>query len=450
VRGINGQPIDGATATPNHNITLPTNNATVTNPNTVSPTPSGEGTAVAQNPNQPTQADTNGQGPATDNPTQNAGDGNVVQNPTPTDPGTQQPRTLQSQVDTNQGVNPFTNAVTNFTNGLAGAQAAGKVITDTVASLSQETRQQIADAFNKFNEGTSLVEPADRLSGSAIGILEGLGILPNVQTADSGSSSGFTPLIEVLDNNPSQAFQESRQAGNVIGFGLPLVLEGGGAGKPPASSPELVPVGPGVRFPVEMRAPETGPLETRVENNQGPLQSRNEDPNGNTVEGAGETPQGNNNRGTFASRSSATQGSIDETSGSFLPSEKPTAELLKSEGYDVKALPVSNVEGARSPDSLVTDLRTGEQTRVEFKALDGLNVNGEPSDSNSVRNSVRKSLDRGGQARNIIFNARESGLTQEEALRSFRRVGGIEGGRLDSLRIVGDGFDVSTEYPFKP
>jgi hypothetical protein len=220
--------IDPNTATPNSNVTLPTNNATVTNPNTVSPTPSGEGTAVAQNPNQPTQADTNGQGPATDNPTQNAGDGNVVQNPTPTDPGTQQPRTLQSQVDTNQGVNPFTNAVTNFTNGLAGAQAAGKVITDTVASLSQETRQQIADAFNKFNEGTSLVEPTDRLSGSAIGILEGLGILPNVQIADSGSSSGFTPLLEVLDNNPSQAFQESRQAGNVIGFGLPLVLEGGG------------------------------------------------------------------------------------------------------------------------------------------------------------------------------------------------------------------------------
>jgi hypothetical protein len=185
--------------------------------------------------------------------------------------------------------------VTNFTNGLAGAQAAGKVITDTVASLSQETRQQIADAFNKFNEGTSLVEPTDRLSGSAIGILEGLGILPNVQIADSGSSSGFTPLTEVLDNNPSQAFQESRQAGNVIGFGLPLVLEGGGVGKPPASSPELVPVGPGVRFPVEnpaplVRAPETGPLETRVEDNQGPLQSRNEDPNGNTVEGAGDTP----------------------------------------------------------------------------------------------------------------------------------------------------------------
>jgi hypothetical protein len=333
-------------------------------------------------------------------------------------------------------------------------QTVGGLVGAAASALARrQISQQIADAFNKFNEGTSLVEPADRLSGSAIGILEGLGILPNVQIADSGSSSGFTPLTEVLDNNPSQAFQESRQAGNVIGFGLPLVLEGGGVGKPPASSPELVPVGPGVRFPVEnpaplVRAPETGPLETRVEDNQGPLQSRNEDPNGNTAGGVGDTPQANNNRGTFASRSSATQGGIDETSRSFLSNEKPTAELLKSEGYDVKALPVSAV--GRSADSLVTDLQTGQQTRVEFKILEGLKVNGEPSDSRSVLSSVQDSLDDGGQARHIIFNATGSGLTQEEALRSFRRVGGVQDGRLDSLRIAGDGFDVSTEYPFRP
>jgi hypothetical protein len=298
------------------------------------------------------------------------------------------------------------------------------------------------------------VDFAARQQGAIVGLAEGLGVLPDLQIPDSGSSTGFSSVQESLNNNPSQAFQESRQANNTIGFGLPFVLEGGGVGKPPASSPEAVPVGPGIVNPAEnpaplVRAPETGPLKAEDnQGNQGPLQAGNENPNANAAGGVGDTPVASNNRGKFASRSSEIAGNIDETSQSFLPSEKPTAEILKGEGYDVKALPVSN-EGGRNSDSLVTDLQTGEQTRVEFKALEG-KENGESSDSNSVRNSVRRSLDRNGQARHIIFNASGSGLSQEEALRSFRRVGGIEDGRLDSLRILGDGFDVSTEYPFKP
>jgi hypothetical protein len=105
-------------------------------------------------------------------------------------------------------------------------QTVGGLVGAAASALARrQISQQIADAFNKFNEGTSLVEPADRLSDWHFGRL---GELPNVQIADSGSSSGFTPLTEVLDNNPSQAFQESRQAGNVVGLGLPFVLEGGG------------------------------------------------------------------------------------------------------------------------------------------------------------------------------------------------------------------------------
>jgi hypothetical protein len=234
------------------------------------------------------------------------------------------------------------------------------------------------------------------------------------------------------------------------------VLEGGGVGKPPASSPEAVPVGPGIVNPVEnpaplVRAPETGPLKAEDnQGNQGPLQAGNGDPNTNAAGRVGDTPVGSNNRGNFASRSSAVEGTIDETSASFLPNEKPTAELLKGEGYDVKALEIINAKGVRNPDSLVTDLQTGKQTKVEFKILEGLKTNSEASDSNSVVRSIQDSLKRGGQARDIILNARESGLTEEEALRSFKRVSGIERGKLDSLRIVGDGFDVSTEYPFKP
>jgi hypothetical protein len=75
------------------------------------------------------------------------------------------------------------------------------------------------------------------------------------------------------------------------------VLEGGGVGKPPASSPEAVPVGPGIVNPAEnpaplVRAPETGPLKAEVQKTegQGPLQAGNEDPNANTAGGVGDTP----------------------------------------------------------------------------------------------------------------------------------------------------------------
>jgi hypothetical protein len=74
------------------------------------------------------------------------------------------------------------------------------------------------------------------------------------------------------------------------------VLEGGGVGKPPASSPEAVPAGPGVVNPVEnpaplVRAPETGPLKAEDnQGNQGPLQAGNENPNANAAGGVGDTP----------------------------------------------------------------------------------------------------------------------------------------------------------------
>jgi hypothetical protein len=362
-----------------------------------------------------------------------------------------------------QPATPPNDAPNPFTDTLSKLQTAGGLVGAAANALAQQQiPQAVKDAFNAANKflqspaDPGLVDFAARQQGAIVGLAEGLGLLPDLQVPDSGSSTGFSSVQESLNNNPSQAFQESRQANNTIGFGLPFVLEGGGVRKPPASSPEAVPVGPGVVNPAEnpaplVRAPETGPLKAEVQKTegQGPLQARNEDPNANTEGGVGDTPVASNNRGKFASRSSEIAGNIDETSKVFDSNEKPIAQLLKGEGYDVKALKESNVEGERTPDSLVTDLQTGEQTRVEFKALEG-KENGESSDSNSVRNSVRRSLDRNGQARHIIFNASGSGLSQEEALRSFRRVGGIEDGRLDSLRILGDGFDVSTEYPFKP
>jgi hypothetical protein len=270
-----------------------------------------------------------------------------------------------------------------------------------------------------------------------VGLAEGLGLLPNVQTADSGSSSGFTPLTEVLDNNPSQAFQESRQAGNVIGFGLPLVLEGGGVGKPPASSPELVPVGPGVRFPVEnpaplVRAPETRLLETRVENNQGnqgPLQSQSTDPNNQQGEGGDPLKTNStaeNKQGAFGA-GDLTKPSLDP-SPTNLPGGRPKTSnpndipeniradvrenespiTLAQNGYSVVHNPTADdlakigfqMAGAKNPDYI-----------IEGKVFDNL----APSTSNA-RNIASRIIEKidAKQTERVILNLDDSEVSLDK------------------------------------
>jgi hypothetical protein len=65
-----------------------------------------------------------------------------------------------------------------------------------------------------------------------------------------------------------------------------------------------------------------------------------------------------------------------------------------------------------------------------------------------VQNAVSKSLKGGGQARNIIIDGRSTGLTLAEANRTVARVRGITKANLDSLRILGDDFDImATGFP---
>jgi hypothetical protein len=125
-------------------------------------------------------------------------------------------------------------------------------------------------------------------------------------------------------------------------------------------------------------------------------------------------------------------GTIDETERQFTPEEREIAELLKDEGKDVKALPEK--EGQRNPDAEVD----GKPT--EFKSP-------EPgADSATIRNEVNESIKGGGQARDIVIDARGTGMTEGEAERGLARVSGIARGRLDTVRIIGDGFDVVGHY----
>jgi hypothetical protein len=78
--------------------------------------------------------------------------------------------------------------------------------------------------------------------------------------------------------------------------------------------------------------------------------------------------------------------------------------------------------------------------KTELKALDP------GATSATVRNSVNNSIRGGGQSRTIIIDVRGSGLSQSEAERGLSRVGGIARGKLDSVRIIGDGYSVSRTY----
>jgi hypothetical protein len=107
-------------------------------------------------------------------------------------------------------------------------------------------------------------------------------------------------------------------------------------------------------------------------------------------------------------------------------------QLLRSEGHRVKPNPLEGLEGVgRQGDRLIDGVLT------ELKSLDP------GATSNTIRNVVNNSVRRGGQARSIIIDARGSGLSQEEAARGIARAMGISRGRIDRIRVIGDGFNIT-------
>ncbi len=126
-------------------------------------------------------------------------------------------------------------------------------------------------------------------------------------------------------------------------------------------------------------------------------------------------------------------GVIDESEARFEANERRVAELLSAEGTNVKAVPVA--PSRRTADATV------DGRRVEFKTPDPGATNG------TIVNEVQQSIRRGGQARDIIVDARRSGIGEAEAKLALDRISGVTRGKLDSVRIVGDGFDVRRLYP---
>jgi hypothetical protein len=117
-------------------------------------------------------------------------------------------------------------------------------------------------------------------------------------------------------------------------------------------------------------------------------------------------------------------GVIDERAKKFSPAERRIAEHLAGQGPAV----VSESEGygiyGRTADARVNGVS------VEFKSLD-------PGESDRTVKAALNSAK--GQARHAVIDARDSGLTEDQAHRGIWRFSGTpQGNRLDAVLIVGD------------
>jgi hypothetical protein len=110
--------------------------------------------------------------------------------------------------------------------------------------------------------------------------------------------------------------------------------------------------------------------------------------------------------------------------------ETAIANQLVAEGHTVEALAESTV---RTADFLVDGVRT------ELKSISNI-TSGDPSGALG-----RRILDGAGQAPNIIADVRQqAGMTLELAQRAARRAYGADrAGRIQSVRLIGQGFDVT-------
>jgi hypothetical protein len=133
------------------------------------------------------------------------------------------------------------------------------------------------------------------------------------------------------------------------------------------------------------------------------------------------------------------RGVIDEADKAFSQEEKAIAEVLSNEGYLVKAVKETNA--GRIFDAVVT--RNGLTRQIEFKTLEA------GASSSTIVNTIQRSIKRGGQSSDIFIDARGSGLSLDDALSGIDRVRKVTRGKVNTVRIKGDGFDFEDTGIFK-
>ncbi|MEU4291161.1 hypothetical protein AB0E63_23295 [Kribbella sp. NPDC026596] len=128
--------------------------------------------------------------------------------------------------------------------------------------------------------------------------------------------------------------------------------------------------------------------------------------------------------------------------GSFEPKERLIADRLVAEGWRLDARPPDHtVDGHKNPDAMLRRSGSDEGSIIEFKTLTS-------GASNTVKRSMLKASGQALKAareltmgREVVVDGRPVGLTEETALRSFRRACGQPGSTVAAVVhvILGDG-----------
>jgi len=113
----------------------------------------------------------------------------------------------------------------------------------------------------------------------------------------------------------------------------------------------------------------------------------------------------------------------------FSAEEAAIANYLRNCGRIVYRNPLEGASGAgRQGDAIVDGITH------EFKTLDP------GATANTIRNVLNASIKHGGQARNMVIDARGSGLNCADAIQGAYRALGISRGKIDRLTIIGDNY----------
>jgi hypothetical protein len=288
---------------------------------------------------------------------------------------------------------------------------AGIIFSGNTGSLSQgDLLSIVAGKGNKKRrqkpEGAVAISPGKKASGNGVpgnGGAPASGVAPAANGPTTASGGGGSKPPGKPPKGAAGGAADDGKSGN-DGNG-----NGGGGSKPPGKPPKGAAGG----------AADDGKPGNGANGN-----------GGNGKPGNGNGGNGNNGKPVNLKKRR-----IDESERKFSKAERKIAEYLDDRGHLVKALKEDHRAPGRKADAEVDGKRT------EFKSLD-------PGATDStVKNTVNDSVRRGGQARNIVIDARDSGLSEEAARKGLARAGGITRGRVDSVRIIGDGYDItSTDF----
>jgi hypothetical protein len=121
-------------------------------------------------------------------------------------------------------------------------------------------------------------------------------------------------------------------------------------------------------------------------------------------------------------------GIVDERASKFQPRERRLADHLARGGHAVVAIHDGYGREGRRPDAAVNGVPT------EFKCLD-------PGASDRTVKAALTSAK--GQAREVVIDGRDSGLTSDDAGRGVRRfLGAPYADGLKAIRIIGDDYEL--------